>query len=308
MTADPLTRHALDLLRRGHNLYGADRIETGGTGTPERAAEHAERSIRLTGSPGIGPAGAQAAVLAENLRQATAADAEFVRLLTAAHADHAAGRHRTKTILDEAYADRMPAADTPIGSREAARRMLSRLRTQHRQIRASRRQSRLLARRASRLTYRRRRTIAAQAIPLSTLRYQHSAAPGRVRQRIAAALDRLGVHETSARRNWIHGYETLIARESAGRPSAIASQPATAPGPMQPDGYGLGYARGLTQTIPATFASYHQPGTSANIYDPIANIAASMNYVMRRYGVRLDGSNLVELVQQADPRRPPRGY
>jgi SLT domain-containing protein len=70
----------------------------------------------------------------------------------------------------------------------------------------------------------------------------------------------------------------------------------------------LGYARGLTQTIPATFARFHQPGTSTDIYDPVANICASMNYVMHRYGVRLDGSNLVASVQQADARRPPRGY
>jgi SLT domain-containing protein len=40
----------------------------------------------------------------------------------------------------------------------------------------------------------------------------------------------------------------------------------------------------------------------------VANIAASMRYVMNRYGVSSDGSNLVSLVQQADPSRPPRGY
>ncbi|PQM44300.1 hypothetical protein C1Y40_05539 [Mycobacterium talmoniae] len=88
----------------------------------------------------------------------------------------------------------------------------------------------------------------------------------------------------------------------------MASEPATGPGPVQPDGHRLGYARGLTQTLPATFAQYHQPGTSTNIYDPVANICASINYVMQRYGVTADGANLVALVQQADSSRPPKGY
>src|SRR5581483_12403665 len=111
-----------------------------------------------------------------------------------------------------------------------------------------------------------------------------------------------------ARRNWIRGYTTLIARESGGRAWAVADGPATVPGGIQADGHGLGFARGITQTIPATFARYHQPGTSTNIYDPVANICASMNYVMHRYGVAANGANLVALVQQADARRPPRGY
>ena len=37
-------------------------------------------------------------------------------------------------------------------------------------------------------------------------------------------------------------------------------------------------SRGLMQTIGATFAAYHWPGTSWNIYDPLANIAAAINY------------------------------
>jgi len=107
---------------------------------------------------------------------------------------------------------------------------------------------------------------------------------------------------------WIRGYETLIARESGGRPSAVAHEPATVSGITLPDGRGQGFARGIAQTIPATFARYHQPGTSNNIYDPVANICASMNYVIHRYGVSLNGENLATLVQQADAHRPPKGY
>jgi len=32
------------------------------------------------------------------------------------------------------------------------------------------------------------------------------------------------------------------------------------------------------QTIMSTFLAYHWPGTSYNIYDPLANIAAALNY------------------------------
>jgi len=37
-------------------------------------------------------------------------------------------------------------------------------------------------------------------------------------------------------------------------------------------------------TIPGTFMAYHQPGTSFNITDPLANIAAAINYIASRYG------------------------
>jgi SLT domain-containing protein len=38
------------------------------------------------------------------------------------------------------------------------------------------------------------------------------------------------------------------------------------------------------QTIMATFTAYHQAGTSNNIYDPVANIAAAINYIRATYG------------------------
>lgn len=281
-------QHATEALVRGHQLYARARIEPAPFGIADELG-------RLT----------------DTLHRSAATDAELARLLSAAHAGHDLGRTRTRTVLDDARADRMPAADTPMGQREAARRMAERLHTQRRAIHRSHHQARQLAHRMNRLGYPQRRAskiASAQAIPLNALGYRRTGAPGRIRQRIAAALDRLGIVDPRARRNWIAGYQTLIARESGGRPSAVASEPATAPGPTQPDGYGLGYARGLTQTIPATFAHYHQPGTSTNIYDPVANICASMNYVIARYGVHPDGANLVALVQQADPHRAPKGY
>jgi serralysin len=60
--------------------------------------------------------------------------------------------------------------------------------------------------------------------------------------------------------------------------------------------------------VPGTFARYHAEGTSWQIYDPVANIAAAIGYAMARYGVQKDGSDLTSKVQQADPSRPPKGY
>jgi SLT domain-containing protein len=43
-------------------------------------------------------------------------------------------------------------------------------------------------------------------------------------------------------------------------------------------------SRGLMQTIMSTFRAYHWPGTSWDIYDPFANIAAALNYARHNYG------------------------
>jgi SLT domain-containing protein len=312
--SDPVTRHALELLARGHNLYGAEPLGAGTVDAPEVVPCHAERLIGVSARDGMGAAAPRLLRMAEGLRHAAVADTELAALLADARADHTLGRHATQAVLDDAYADAWPAADTPLGQREALRRTAIRLRMQRRHIKRSQRRSRLLARRLRQLAYLHRpasrapHASAARAVPLNAVRYEQSFASGHTRERIIAALDHMGITDPQARRNWLHGYETLIARESGGRPSAIASEPATASGPLQRDGHPLGFGRGLTQTIPATFAHYHQPGTSTNIYDPVANICASMNYVIHRYGVSRNGENLIALVQQADARRPPKGY
>ncbi|MFB7718546.1 hypothetical protein [Nocardia sp. NPDC056100] len=117
---------------------------------------------------------------------------------------------------------------------------------------------------------------------------------------IGKALDALGITDPVARANWTRGYRVLIERESGGDIGSInlSDSNARAGTPSQ----------GLTQTIPGTFSAYHVAGTSSNITDPQANIAASMNYVMARYHVSRDGSNLAANVQQADPGRSPKGY
>jgi TP901 family phage tail tape measure protein len=49
-------------------------------------------------------------------------------------------------------------------------------------------------------------------------------------------------------------------------------------------------SRGLLQTIMSTFQAFHWPGTSNNIYNPLANIAAAINYARHTYGPNLANS------------------
>jgi SLT domain-containing protein len=315
VTRDPLTLQAIESLTRGHNLYGGNRIDAGLAEGPRQLRRRAERIVSATTGDGMGSAARANLRTAAELQRTAAADGELATVLADARADHMLGRHGTRRVLHDAHADSIPAADTPLGRQEALRRMAIRLRQQRQYIHRSHQYSQLLAQRVRRLPYLRRRhtrhvrhASATAAIPLGAVRYEKSFAPGHVRQRIAAALDRMGITDPAARRNWLRGYETLIARESGGRPSVIAAEPAMAPGALQPDGRGQGFARGIAQTIPTIFAHYHLPGTSTNIYDPVANICASMNYVIHRYGVSFNGENLAALVQQADAHRPPKGY
>jgi hypothetical protein len=316
VTSDPLTRRALQLLTEGHNLYRATgHVDAGPAQAPAELENRAGALQRWAASDGIDSAARPQIVRFTNALLNTAGtDSELNTLRSDAGSGHSLGRRTTGTILDEARDDSAPAGDTPLGRREALRRMASRLRSQHHHINGSQRLAHALVRRTVKLSYPHSRHLPrsghpqSSPLPLHAVRYVKSLRRGHIRSRIAEALDRLGIADPVARHNWLRGYETLIGRESGGRASAVGSEPATVPGPVQPDGHGLGYARGLTQTLPATFARFHQPGTSTDIYDPVANICASMNYVMHRYGVRLDGSNLVASVQQADARRPPRGY
>ncbi|MFI5720914.1 transglycosylase SLT domain-containing protein [Nocardia sp. NPDC051750] len=117
---------------------------------------------------------------------------------------------------------------------------------------------------------------------------------------ISGALDALGIQDPEARENWTRGYQVLIARESGGNPNAVNNWDSNAASGQN--------SRGLTQTIPGTFRAYHVRGTSTDIHDPVANVAASMSYVMDRYDVAPDGSNLQSAVQQTDPNRPAKGY
>ena len=72
------------------------------------------------------------------------------------------------------------------------------------------------------------------------------------------------------------GLHRNIIRESSGNPQAINNWDINAINGIP--------SKGLLQVIPPTFAAYHVPGTSWNIYDPVANITAAANYAADKYG------------------------
>jgi hypothetical protein len=152
-------------------------------------------------------------------------------------------------------------------------------------------------------------------------------AGGSVASWCAAACKARGITDPTAVAAWSRGCETAISRESSGNANACNtsdSNNVTPSGYSMVHDYGDGYgspsgylggqlvnyqcSRGVLQCIPQTFASNHCPGTSGMIYDPVANIAAAMGYVVSRYGVSHDGHDLAAKVEQFDPSRPPRGY
>ncbi|PZT73643.1 MULTISPECIES: transglycosylase SLT domain-containing protein [unclassified Streptomyces] len=67
-----------------------------------------------------------------------------------------------------------------------------------------------------------------------------------------------------------------IMRESSGNPYAINNWDSNAAAGTP--------SKGLLQVIQPTFDAYHVPGTSTDIYDPVANITAACNYAAAVYG------------------------
>jgi hypothetical protein len=151
----------------------------------------------------------------------------------------------------------------------------------------------------------------AAAIPVSTVRYDRSSfASGKAActEYINQTLNLMGITDQTARNNWMNGLLVGIPRESSYTPSQVNDWDSNAVGPPVSDGYPSGCSRGLMQTIPTIFAAHHQPGTSTNIYDPVANIAAGMNYLMSpEYHVLRTGANL-PAVHQFNPNDAPGAY
>lgn len=72
------------------------------------------------------------------------------------------------------------------------------------------------------------------------------------------------------------GIHRNIWRESTGNPRAINLWDSNAAAGIP--------SKGLLQVIDPTFRAYHVEGTSWDIWDPVANIAAACNYAAHRYG------------------------
>jgi SLT domain-containing protein len=142
-------------------------------------------------------------------------------------------------------------------------------------------------------------------VQIQDVKYTHFTGKGDIATWIAQALQAAGLPNNDA---WVRGFETLCRRESSDRPNAINTSDSNANGPIVQDGHPLNCSRGIAQCIPPTFAAHHVDGTSASIYDPVANIAAAMQYVRAHYHVSSDGSDLAKKVQQANPHLPPHGF
>jgi SLT domain-containing protein len=95
---------------------------------------------------------------------------------------------------------------------------------------------------------------------------------GTFEQWVAAAEAAAGVSGAA----WTNGINLIAMYESGYNPNAInlTDSNAAAGDP----------SRGLMQMIMTTFDAYHVAGTSDNIYNPIANIAAAIRYIEARYG------------------------
>lgn len=121
---------------------------------------------------------------------------------------------------------------------------------------------------------------------------------------VVRVCDRRGIPSA----HWVAGVAVAAKRESSYRWNAVNDWDVNAHGPRQSDGFPLHCSRGVLQCIPTTFAAFHMTGTANNIYDGEANVGAAMNYVISRYDVAEDGSDLHHRVQQFDATRSPHGY
>lgn len=103
---------------------------------------------------------------------------------------------------------------------------------------------------------------------------------------VISAIDQ-AIKDTGVPQAWFNDLATIASYESGDNPNAInlTDSNAAAGDP----------SRGLMQTIMTTFDAYHQAGTSSNIYDPVANVAAAINYIKAVYGSVYNVPGIVSL-------------
>jgi SLT domain-containing protein/phage-related protein len=115
---------------------------------------------------------------------------------------------------------------------------------------------------------------------------------GERRAIIEKAMEITNTPPPSTKEAWLAGMNTLIERESGWNAGARNDWDSNA---------AMGQnSGGLTQTIPSTFNAHKVAGYD-NMYAPVDNVAASINYIKSRYGS-------IENVQQANANMPPKGY
>ncbi len=81
---------------------------------------------------------------------------------------------------------------------------------------------------------------------------------------------------THAPRSWLGPLLWIAWRESRDNPHAVAYEDTA-----------MGYAQGLMQMVPTTFAAYALPGMR-EVFNPLDNAAASIRYIRWRYGTPMN--------------------
>ncbi|MGD9622213.1 MAG: transglycosylase [Mycolicibacterium sp.] len=293
-----MTAEAVAVLTRGHQLFAGNDSD-GDVGAGGRASGPADRISAAIAGGGL-PAGAvdRSGAAVAGMQRLAGSDGALAAILGDARADRQQAARATRVILDAAIADPIPAGDTPMGRREAMLRMIARLRAQHGHVVRTRAQAIVLAARLRRLLYASHMAhmgdMGGDAAP--------AGASGRpaVLAAIRRALDIKGIFDPVARAHWERGMDLVASRESGYRADAI-------------NGWDSNAAKGTPsigawQFIQPTFDAYREPGTSPSIRNLVSQACAFINYAQGRYGVAASGWNLADRIQQADPRRGPRGY
>ncbi|BCT75999.1 hypothetical protein SCMU_18410 [Sinomonas cyclohexanicum] len=96
--------------------------------------------------------------------------------------------------------------------------------------------------------------------------------PGTLAGWVSAAMAAVGVSGA----DWLNGLETIAMYESSGNPNAQNNTDVNAQNGDP--------SRGLMQTIMSTFEAYRLGSLPDNIFDPVANVAAAIRYIISRYG------------------------
>lgn len=190
---DPET---LEVIRRAHAMFGA-------AGSPPQLAG-VDAGERNGTPPGGGSGGGYRQAAAENsaaVRGAVDRDGEVRSTLTRLMSEHQDSQQRSQSVLDAARADRSPAADTPMGAREAMARKAAYLRAQRETIMRTRAQSRRHAALLRKLRYGRGRR--GRTIPPALL----SRLKGRGGAALRAALTQLGVKYVFGGNAWGRGLD-----------------------------------------------------------------------------------------------------
>lgn len=193
---DPET---LEVIRRAHAMFGS-------AGPPPQltGADAGQRDQQIRGGdPQAGAGYRQAAAESSAAVQgAVDRDGQVRSTLTRLMSEHQESQQRSQSVLDAARADRSPAADTPMGAREAMARKAAYLRAQRETVMRARAQSRRQAALLRKLRYGRRGRRGRAVSPALLRRLV-----GRGGAALRAALTQLGVKYVWGGNAWGRGLD-----------------------------------------------------------------------------------------------------